>query len=100
MVVKIVEKIDADLQGLIPGFMELTYKDIESLEQALGTGNMDAASRIGHNIKGSALNYGFLQLGGIGRRIEICAAQNLQEQVRTELSALKDYVERVEVEFV
>ena len=100
MVFKIVEKIDKDLQGLIPGFMEITHKEIKDLEQALGSGDMAVAARIGHNLKGSALNYGFLQLGGIGRRIESSAERNQLEKVHAELEVLKDYVDRVEVEFV
>ncbi|NDV27303.1 Hpt domain-containing protein [Desulfovibrio sp. JC010] len=100
MVVRIVEKIEADLEGLILGFMEITRREIKELSIALESGDMTTAARLGHNIKGSALNYGFLQLGGIGRRIESCAAQNDLIQVRAEFNALKDYVERVEVEFV
>ncbi|WP_320175831.1 Hpt domain-containing protein [Maridesulfovibrio sp.] len=100
MGLQIVERIDRDLQGLIPGFMEITHKEIEALEQALVDGDMTVAARIGHNLKGSALNYGFLLLGDIGRRIESNAAQNRQEEVLVELDLLKDYVDRVEVTFV
>ena len=100
MVMKIVEKIEEDLKGLIPGFMEITRKEIIDLAQALDSGDMDTAARIGHNIKGSALNYGFLQLGGIGRRIESCAARKNVEKVHAEFEVLKDYVERVEIKYV
>ncbi|NDV23507.1 Hpt domain-containing protein [Desulfovibrio sp. JC022] len=100
MGVKIVERIDSDIQGLIPGFMEITHNEIKELEDALNSGDMTVATRIGHNLKGSALNYGFLQLGSIGRRIETCAALNQPKQLLAELQVLKDYVERVEVEYV
>jgi len=100
MDVKIVERIDADLQGLVSGFIKITYNEIKDLEDALNAGDMDVAARIGHNLKGSALNYGFSQLGVIGLRIETCAALNKPEEVQVELEVLKDYVERVEVEFV
>ncbi|MFW5498477.1 MULTISPECIES: Hpt domain-containing protein [unclassified Maridesulfovibrio] len=100
MGLKIVERIDKDLQGLIPGFMEITQKEIKDLEQALAIGEMSVAARIGHNIKGSALNYGFVHLGDIGRRIESSAAQNRQKKVQAELKVLRDYVDRVEVIFV
>lgn len=97
---KIVEKIDADLQVLISEFMEITHREVKALELALNSGDMETVTRIGHNIKGSALNYGFVKLGGIGRKIESYAARNQPESVRAELGALKDYVKRVEVEFV
>ncbi|TIH19944.1 Hpt domain-containing protein [Marinifilum sp. JC120] len=100
MDVKIVERIDADLQGLVSGFIKITYNEIKDLEDALNAGDMDVVARIGHNLKGSALNYGFSQLGAIGLRIETCAALNKPDEVQVELEVLKDYVERVEVEFV
>jgi HPt (histidine-containing phosphotransfer) domain-containing protein len=100
MAVRIVEKIEADLKGLIPGFMEITRKEIKELGDALETGDLTTVARIGHNLKGSALNYGFIQLGSIGRRIESSATLNNLAQVNADFAALKDYVERVEVKFV
>ncbi|WP_319779735.1 Hpt domain-containing protein [Maridesulfovibrio sp.] len=97
---RIVEKIQKDLEGLIPGFMVITEREIEELREALRVGDMKTAARIGHNLKGSALNYGFLHLGNIGRRIESNAALKNVVKVHAELEILKDYVERVEVEFV
>ncbi len=96
----IVEKIEVDLEGLIPSFMGNTHREIKELEEALDSGDLITAGRIGHNIKGSAMNYGFKILSGIGRSIEICSSLNKPEQVRQDLDRLKDYLERVEVEFI
>lgn len=95
----IVENIAEDLKGLIPDFMEVTYQEIEELRKALDAGDLDSAARIGHNIKGSALNYGFQHLGAIGRRIESKSVQQDFEGVRVEFELLQEYVKQVEVEF-
>jgi len=96
---KIVENIDGDLKGLIPVFMEITHQEIEDLRMALDAGDLETASRIGHNIKGSALNYGFQHLGAIGRRIESKSIQQDFEGVRVEFELLQQYVKQVKVEF-
>lgn len=79
--------------------MDITHQEIECLRQALDSGDLKSAVRIGHNLKGSALNYGFQNLGAIGRRIEALSIQQNVEGVRTEFEHLKQYVELVEVEF-
>ncbi|WP_415718097.1 Hpt domain-containing protein [Maridesulfovibrio sp.] len=96
---RIVEKIDKDLKVLIPGFMEITQQEIEDLRQALDSGDLKSTARIGHNIKGSALNYGFQHLGDIGLRIESQSVQQNIDGVRAEFESLKKYVEQVEVEY-
>ncbi|WP_319759511.1 Hpt domain-containing protein [Maridesulfovibrio sp.] len=100
MEVKIIEKIDADLKGLIPGFMAITHREVKEIGAAIKSEDLATVTRLGHNLKGSALNYGFLELGKIGRRIEAGAAGNDLNKVLVEFAALKDYVERVEVQFV
>lgn len=96
---RIVEHIDDDLKGLLPDFMEITRQEIEELRKALDAADLKSVARIGHNIKGSALNYGFLLLGEIGRRIESKAIQQDTEAIQEEFDLLKKYVEQVEVEF-
>jgi len=93
------ETINKDLEILIPTFMDCTCTEIKELENALKLGKLDDASRMGHNIKGSALNYGFLKLAEIGRQIEISGAENDAPRLYHLLEELKDYVERVEVIF-
>ncbi|CCO24715.1 Hpt domain-containing protein [Maridesulfovibrio hydrothermalis] len=97
---KITEEISKDLEVLIPGFMDNTYREIKDLETALKCDNLTDVLRIGHNIKGSALNYGFNQLAEIGRGIEISAADKRKRQVYTLLNELKCYAEQVEIIFV
>lgn len=99
MVKNITETINIDLEALIPSFMENTFIEIGELEKVVQTGNIDDAFRMGHNIKGSALNYGFLHLAEIGRNIEIAASDGDMKLVSGLLVELKEYVELVHIEF-
>lgn len=96
---RILETISADLEALISSFMENTFIEISVLEEAVENGNNDVAFRMGHNIKGSARNYGFLHLAEIGRKIEIAAADGDMGLVSELLLELKKYVQVVHVEF-
>ncbi|GBC59409.1 hypothetical protein DENIS_0348 [Desulfonema ishimotonii] len=62
--------IAAELRELIPGFIDLTRKEIESLEAALADRNYDNIRRLGHRIRGASLCYGFEEMGNIARHIE------------------------------
>ncbi len=96
---RILETISIDLEALIPSFMENTFIEIDALEKAVEDGNCDTAFRMGHNIKGSARNYGFLHLAEIGRKIEIAAADEDMGLVSELLVELKKYVQLVHIEF-
>ncbi|WP_432736036.1 Hpt domain-containing protein [Maridesulfovibrio sp. FT414] len=95
----IIEKIERDLEGLVSAFMENTLEEIAVLEKAMAEADLQTAYRMGHNIKGSALNYGFLHLAEIGRAIEIAAGAGELRQVQQLLDQLRNYVRCVEIVF-
>jgi HPt (histidine-containing phosphotransfer) domain-containing protein len=96
---EIIERIDADLEELIPKFMENTRKDLDGLRRALEAGDFETVKRLGHSTKGAAFGYGFTGLGEIGLNIETAAPG----RNRTQLSALLDqmgrYLDQVTVVF-
>lgn len=96
----IVEHISEDLEVLIPSFMDNTYAEIALLEGAVEAEDLKTVHRLGHNIKGSALNYGFNKLSEIGRKIEIAAGSGDLGRVLSLLEELRMYVKRVEISFV
>ncbi|WP_320169561.1 Hpt domain-containing protein [Maridesulfovibrio sp.] len=96
---RIVETIDADLEVLIPSFMGNTMTEIVGLENALKSADFNMLGLLGHNIKGSALNYGFAVLAEIGRGIELAAGVEDLARIEALIADLKDYIGRVEVRF-
>ncbi|MBF0610835.1 MAG: Hpt domain-containing protein [Magnetococcales bacterium] len=96
---KIKVTIDSDLEDLIPGYIENRHKDIASLEAALAQGDLEVAKVLGHRMKGSGAGYGFDQITEIGRAMELAAKNQDLAEVRHQLEALRDYMQRVEVVF-
>ncbi len=94
-----VERIDPDLAGLVPRFLECSRRDAEMLGQALERGDLDTARRIGHSAKGAGAAYGFLGLRDLGRDLEEMAGRGDAAGVREILARLVDYLERVQVRF-
>ncbi len=96
---RIIETIDSELERLVERFMKNTNLEIATLVEASNKLDFLTINRIGHNMKGTALNYGFKHLADLGRSIEKAGADKDVENIKQLLVSLKDYVARVEIEF-
>lgn len=94
---KIIVTIDADLEEIVPGYLENRWKDVDAIGVALPQGDFDTLRVLGHRMKGSGAGYGFDEITEIGRKIELAAKDRDDAAIRDELEALKDYLERVAV---
>ncbi|OEU68995.1 MAG: hypothetical protein BA863_09400, partial [Desulfovibrio sp. S3730MH75] len=92
MTKKKTEIIDIDLKELIPNFISNTELEIKVLEEALASNDMSTINRVGHNIKGSALNYGFVKLAEIGKGLERAGADNDTAKVESVLVLFREYL--------
>jgi len=52
---------------------------------------------MGHQMKGSGTGYGFAAITEIGRSLESAAKQEASDGIRTQIAALTDYLNRVEI---
>ncbi|OQX61419.1 MAG: Hpt domain-containing protein [Desulfococcus sp. 4484_241] len=94
---RIVVKVDADLEDLIPGFLENRRDDIAQIKRLLDEGDYEKIARLGHSMKGSGGGYGFDEITRIGGMIEQLAMGRDMDGVRRQLESLSDYLDRVEV---
>lgn len=90
---KVKVEIDADLQDLIPQFVENRKKDIESLEQLVEKNDLVAIAQLAHKIKGAAAGYGFNELSNLASQMEKAAKNN-------DASPLKDLVKQMRIHFL
>ncbi|UOF00125.1 Hpt domain-containing protein [Bdellovibrio reynosensis] len=86
-------EIDADLQDLIPQFVENRKKDIATLEELVEKNDLTAISQLAHKIKGAAAGYGFNELSDL-------AAQMEQSAKAGDSSPLKDLVKKMRIHFL
>ena len=94
---KIIVRVDAEIQNLIPRFLENRRKALAAMLEALKQGDYETVRVLGHRLKGSAASYGFDALGEMGRQIEQAARERDAEGLREQVDDLAVYLERLEV---
>ena len=94
---RIVVKVDADLEDIVPGFLEGRRKDVTELQQALREGNYETIRILGHMMNGSGGGYGFQAITEIGRHLETAAKESDSETIQQYTDELTSYLERVEI---
>ncbi len=96
---KIIVMVDADLEELIPGFLEKRQADIAHLNAAADSLDFAALQFIGHNLKGIGGGYGFDEVSEMGAAIESAAmAQDINTAARI-IARLDAYLQNVDVAY-
>lgn len=93
----IIVHVDAEIQDLVPGFLENRRKDVETLGKALDGGDVETVRILGHTMKGAGGGYGFDAITEIGAHLERAGKGKNVEEVRIWIGKLRDYIDRVEV---
>ena len=91
--------IDADLEPLIPGYMERRNEDIAALATALKDGDFSAIQGIGHNLKGSGAGYGFDDISTFGGSLEQAGKDADKDSAKSAFESLRDYLEQIELRY-
>jgi len=93
----IVIHVDADLEPLIPFFLDHQQKALAAMQAALQRYDYETIQSLGHGMKGSGGGYGFDAVTDIGSAIEEAAKAGHHEEIAARLSSLAHYLGRVEV---
>ena len=94
---KVTVTIDADLEPLIPGFLENRQKDIQALTEALNDQAYQTVQSIGHSLKGVGGGYGFAEISEIGAGLEAAAKSQDSADIQAKIESLQDYLANLEV---
>lgn len=94
---RFIVSVDADLEELIPLYLEKRQNDVQILQEKLVHGDYETIRLLGHSIKGSGGGYGFDRITDIGRLIEDSALTKSPEGVSRGLDELAEFLQRVEV---
>lgn len=97
---KVKVEIDADLQDLIPQFIENRKKDIETLDQMVGKNDLASIAQLAHKIKGAAAGYGFNDLSNLAAQMEVAAKNNDSTPMTDLLTKMKSHFSNIEIHFV
>lgn len=93
-------EIDADLQDLIPQFLENRKKDIQSLLELIDKNDIAAIAQLAHKIKGAAAGYGFAELSKYAADIEQFAKKDDSSPLKGLGQSMQEHFDRIEVRFV
>lgn len=95
---KIVVYVDAELEDLIPGFLENRQSDIKSMSEALRQGDYETIRILGHTMKGTGGGYGFDAITEIGASLEQFAKDKATpEEIQKKIDELSTYLEHLKV---
>lgn len=97
---RIVVRVNAEIEDLVPGFLDNRRRDVGRILQALRTGDFEAVRILSHSMKGAGGGYGFDAISEIGAAMELGARARNAPEVELWLADLRDYLDRVEVVYV
>ena len=94
---RIVVHVDADIEDLIPGFLDNRQEDIKSMLGALKQSDFETLRILGHSMKGAGGGYGFDAITEIGQSLELAAKEQNTREIRRIVDELTNYLKQVEV---
>jgi HPt (histidine-containing phosphotransfer) domain-containing protein len=88
-------EMPAGLEDIVPGYLANRRKEATEMIDLLAASDFARLSVLGHNLKGTARGYGFPDLAPLGAALERSADQMDSGTLRTQLSNLGNYLDRV-----
>jgi hypothetical protein len=89
--------VEPGLKALVPGFLANRRKDLEAIDRALNSGNLEAIRVVGHNIRCFSRVYGFEHLTALGEEIQQAALEHSTLRIAHAQNRLADYLSRIDV---
>jgi hypothetical protein len=92
--------VPADLEDLLPTFLENRWQDVEKLRIALPDADFALLQHLGERMYALGNPYGFRQITTFGRQIrEACAVQD-DVSIKQVLEQYEDYLDKVKISIV
>jgi HPt (histidine-containing phosphotransfer) domain-containing protein len=82
-------------EKLLPKFIGHRRQDVSTVRLALERRDFETISRIGHNMRGNGVSYGFPEIGVLGEQLERAANTTNVQGVREQLTLLEAWVARI-----
>jgi Hpt domain-containing protein len=94
---RITISIDADLEDLVPGFLENRRRDVTTLAAAVHIKDVKTVRLLGHRMKGDGGGYGFQEISCIGEALEQAAIREDWKLIEERTAALRAFLGQVDV---
>ena len=93
---RIIVHVAADLEDLLPGFLQDWEEEVRTMRGALEKNNFDIIGKLGHDMKGIGGSCGLDVITDMGGCLSEGAKIMDQESIRKHLDMLSGFLERVE----
>jgi HPt (histidine-containing phosphotransfer) domain-containing protein len=90
--------IPPHLSESIPAFMENRRKELEAIEAAFGSGDLDALGKLASSLKSFGITHGFERIAQLGTELQESAERGDYDAVGAYLLLYRDYLDRVRIE--
>ena len=97
---KVKVEIDADLQDLVPQFVENRKKDIMSLQKLVQEQDLEGIAQLSHKIKGAAAGYGFNELSEIAAQMEKASKGGESSKLESLVQKMETHFLNIEIKYV
>jgi HPt (histidine-containing phosphotransfer) domain-containing protein len=93
----IVVYLDAELEEIVPGFLDNRQKDVQTLNSCMENGQLETIRLLGHRMKGDGGGYGFDAISTIGHALEQAALRGDLATIRERTMELTNFLTRVRI---
>lgn len=91
--------VDADLEEIMPRYLEIRREELEALTKAIENKDIDEVRMLGHRLKGTGSSYGIDELTEIGTVIEDTAKVGSLQGVAAQADRLRFILDNIIVEY-
>lgn len=81
--------------ALLPKFVAHRERDVVTIRAAIEQGDLETIARLGHNMRGNGVSYGFPDVSAIGERLETAAGAKDDVSIREALTSLEAWVSEI-----
>lgn len=82
-------------QDAINKYIERRFQDLDGCRKAIASGDYSFIERVGHQIKGNALTFGFDELAPIGADMESFAGEKNIKEIMTAVDKFENYLKNL-----
>ncbi len=86
-----------EIEDMIPCYLANVRCDMDQILAGVDAKDCTAASRVGHQFKGSGEGYGFPEITRAGAALESAAMEGNEAEIRNQILTLADYLDHVEI---
>jgi CheY-like chemotaxis protein/anti-sigma regulatory factor (Ser/Thr protein kinase) len=84
----------ATVTALLPKFFANRERDVATLRGALAVEDFETIARLGHNMRGNGVSYGFPEVSAIGKRLERAGLRREARVIADQVAKLEEWVAR------